>query len=100
MRLRRIGVLSLGMILASIYAILGLIIGGFISLFSLLGAAGAAANGLNTEAFGALFGVGAIVLIPLFYAIIGFVGGVIIGLIYNLVASVTGGLEMHFEKVA
>jgi hypothetical protein len=44
---------------------------------------------------GALFGVGSILLLPLFYGALGFIGGAISAFVYNLVAGVVGGIELE-----
>ena len=51
----------------------------------------------NTGAFGATLGVGAVVLFPILYGVIGFLGGLLTAALYNLVAGITGGIE--FEGV-
>jgi hypothetical protein len=90
----KIGVLSLGKISAVIYAIMGLIFGALITLMSLgmgsiMGSDGAFA--------GLLFGVGAIITVPIFYGVLGFIGGVIVALIYNAATGFIGGLEIEVE---
>jgi hypothetical protein len=91
---KRIGVSSLGKIMGVLYAFLGFIIGAFLALFSLVGAALAPRS---MGAFGALFGVGAIVALPIIYGILGFLAGCITAFLYNLVAGWVGGLEMDLE---
>lgn len=46
-------------------------------------------------------GIGAIfaIFLPIFYAIAGFIAGIISALVYNLVAKWTGGLELTFTDV-
>ena len=66
-----------------------------------------AATGANTdEAAGALialipllFGVGAIVLLPLFYGLMGFIGGALGAFFFNLAARAFGGIEMTFVNL-
>jgi hypothetical protein len=86
---KKVGVLSLAKTLGSIYAVLGLIFGAFMSLFSMLGAA------MAQSGMGVLFGVGAIVLLPIFYGLAGFIGGAIVAFVYNFVAGFVGGLEIE-----
>ena len=93
-KIKKIGVLSLGKILGIVYAIIGLIFGVFITLFSLTGATFSQSG---AGLFGHLFGVGAIILLPIFYGVLGFVGGLIMALLYNLVAGLVGGLEIETE---
>ncbi len=93
----RIGVLSLAKMLAVTYAFLGLFFGGVISLFALMGAAvgGAAGDGGGIAAM--IFGVGAVVVLPIVYGCLGFVGGLIMAPLYNLVAKVVGGIEVELS---
>lgn len=39
------------------------------------------------------------VFLPIIYAVVGFIGGVIAAFIYNLVAKWTGGVEFTTEEV-
>ena len=94
----RIGVLSLAKMLAVVYAFLGLFFGGVISLFALMGAAaGSAAGGDTGGVVAMLFGAGAVVILPIVYGCIGFVGGLIMAPLYNLVAKVVGGIEVELS---
>jgi len=94
----RIGPVSLAKMLAVTYAFLGLFIGGVISLFSLMGAAVGSASGADSGGVVAmLFGVGAVIILPIFYGCLGFVGGLIMAPLYNLVAKVVGGIEIELS---
>lgn len=93
-RIYKVGVFSLGKVLAAIYGILGLIFGAMITLISL----GMGSIMGNHGAFaGILFGAGAIITLPIFYGIMGFIGGVIVALIFNAAAGIIGGLEIEIE---
>ena len=97
-KVRRIGALSCGLTLGCVYGLLGVLIGLFVAAFSLLGAGMAQlaeADGPAGGFAGLMFGMGAIVIFPIFYGVIGFVGGVLSALLYNLVAGVTGGIEVE-----
>ena len=100
-QLRSIGPLSCAKVAAIIYGVIGLIIGAFVSLLSLLGVFGGGFGATGGEPsapiFGLLFGVGAIILLPLMYACMGAIGGVIMAGAYNLVARVVGGIELEIE---
>jgi len=99
MTLKHVGVLSVGKVSGMLYGLLGLIIGIIFALFSLLGVGIAITQtGDSTALFGALFGVGAVILMPLFYGIMGFIMGVIMAALYNLVAGWVGGIELHLES--
>ena len=93
--IRRIDVLSAAKMYGALLAAVGLLIGAFISLFALLGASIAAANDEGGAALGLLFGAGAIIAMPIFYGIIGFVGGAIQAFIYNVIASKGGGIQVE-----
>ena len=102
MRLNRIGVGSAAKISGALYGAIGLIFGGIFAMFALLGAgfAGMAAEqGEAVPAFmGPLFGVGAIVLFPLFYGTMGVVTGAVGAALYNLFARMVGGLELEIGE--
>ena len=95
MIIRRVGPLSFAKLSGMLYAIMGLIFGGIVSLIALAGGFGS-----NTSAgagMSALFGVGAVVLLPIFYGLIGFVGTLIVAWLYNVVAGIVGGVEMDVQ---
>ena len=96
MELKRVGPLSCAKVAGVLYACLGLIIGFFFSLAAVLGAALGAATGdePGTALFGLLFGVGAIVILPVFYGLLGFLTAWVGAALYNLVVRFTGGIEV------
>ena len=95
MVVKRVGPLSVAKNAAVLYAILGLFAG---ALFSLAAVAGAFADDSGAAAgLAGLLGVGAIVILPIFYACIGFVGALIMCALYNVIASMVGGIEMEVE---
>ncbi len=93
-KIKRIGVLSSGKIFGILYALMGLIFGAIMTLISFVGFTSSSA-GLGI--FGALFGLGAMIFLPIFYGGMGFIFGLIIALLYNLVSSWVGGLEVETE---
>ena len=95
MELKRVAPGSAFKVAGGIYGALGLVIGCLFSLFALVGAGIAG----NSEAgfAGALFGVGAIVIIPIFYGLLGAVMAAIMASLYNLIARLLGGLELELE---
>jgi len=95
MVLHRVGPLSLAKVTGALYLVLGLIIGGLVSLAAMAG--GFAANSSQGAGFGALIGVGAIVFFPLLYGCIGFVSTLFFAWLYNVVAGVVGGIEMDLR---
>jgi hypothetical protein len=104
--IKKIGVLPAGKVIGVLYLALGLIIGIPIACLSLFGASILASAGLqDPDVAGAslLTGVGGLVgygiCLPLIYAVIGFIGGAIMALIYNIVAGVIGGIEFEIGDV-
>ena len=102
MVIRKVGVLSLGKLMAVMYAGIGLVIGGLYALFAVLG--GGAMMALGGESDSALgggmmigMGLAAIVLAPVFYGVLGFIGGIISAFFFNLAAKYTGGLELEVQ---
>lgn len=96
MIIRRIGPLSLAKLMGVLYALMGLIIGAIISVVSLVG--GALMAGQEGSGFGGmLFGAAAVVVLPIFYGILGFVVTLIGAALYNLVAGWVGGVELDVQ---
>jgi hypothetical protein len=95
--IRQLGVLSMAKLQGALYALLGLIVGAMFALFSLFGATlgNTFAGGHGNAIFGFAFGLGAIIFFPIFYGVLGFVGGLVIAALYNLVAGIVGGLEIE-----
>lgn len=99
--LKRIGPGSAFKVGAVTYALLGLVIGACIALFSMIaGSLGSLAGteaGPGAKALGLGMGLGAIIIAPIFYGIIGGIGGALGAFIYNLVAGWIGGLEVDIS---
>jgi len=95
MTITRVGPLSAAKVAGLLYVVIGLVAGAFVSLFAMAGAAIGAGSGNGDGAtFGALFGVGAIILLPIFYGFFGFVGTLIMAALFNLAAGMVGGIEV------
>jgi len=93
MVITKVGVLSVAKVGAVLYAGIGLVIG---ALFSLIGMAGFGAWPGDGGAFvGMFFGVGAIVILPIFYGVLGFVFTLIAAALFNVAAGLTGGIEIE-----
>jgi hypothetical protein len=91
MILKRIGPVSAAKISGALYALMGLIAGAFISLFSVVGSAFAP----HQAGFGGLiFGAGALVALPIFYGVFGFIATLIAAALYNMLAGWLGGMEL------
>jgi hypothetical protein len=101
-RLKRVGVLSAGTISGVAGAVGGLMVGGVFFLMSLtmmgVSQQGNLNNGNDPTAAVLGMGVGVIIFMPITYGIFGFIGGVIYAFIYNILAGMTGGLQMEFSK--
>jgi hypothetical protein len=95
MVIRRVGALSCAKVAGVLYLILGFVFGAFISLFAAGGSmfADTPASGLG----GMIFGAGAIVILPICYAVFGFVMTLIMASLFNLVVGMTGGIEVDIS---
>ena len=94
MVIRRIEPMSCAKVGGTLYALLGLVVGICFSLASLvgLGALGGAGS-----SFGALFGIGAIILLPLLYGVLGFIFMYISAALFNVAAKFAGGLVIQAD---
>jgi hypothetical protein len=90
--LKRIDPVSCGMLMGVVLAVVGLFAGGLFFLLSLFG--------LLQEggAFAMLFGLGAIVVMPILYGVFGFLQGLIGAFIYNLAAGAMGGIKIELAQ--
>jgi hypothetical protein len=95
MVITRVNPVSAAKVAGLLYVVVGLIAGAFISLVAMGGAAIGAAAGEDAPMFGALFGVGAIVLLPIFYGVFGFIGTLIMAWLFNVAAGMVGGVEIE-----
>ena len=97
MVIRRVNPISAAKVFGVLGVMVGLFIGACWSLFAMtVGAlAGAAANDARGPLFAMLGGVGAIIIVPIFYGIVGFIGGLIQSALFNLAAKWVGGLEIE-----
>jgi hypothetical protein len=104
MVIRRFGVWSAAKLYAGITGTFGLIAGIFFALAAMLGGFASAAgsndtgSGLAAGGLGALFGVGAIIFLPILYGLMDLIGGAIGAGLYNLFAGIFGGLEVEIQQ--
>jgi hypothetical protein len=91
MIVRRVEPFSAAKVGGALYALLGLVFG---ALFTLISFTGLTAG---MSSYGALFGVGAIIILPIVYGIIGFIFAGLSAFFYNIAAKMTGGLEVQAE---
>src|SRR5438034_9583872 len=82
MVITRVAPVSFAKITAILYALLGLMIGAIVTLISLAG--GFASNGSCGTGLGLMVGAGAIVILPLIYGTLGFIGWLFGACLYNL----------------
>jgi hypothetical protein len=103
MTIRRFGVISVAKMYGLLMFIFGLIVGVLYGLFFIIfGAAITAAGGNQATASGVstvVIGIGAMIGVPLFYGVLGFIMGAIGALIYNAVSGIIGGIKFELEGV-
>jgi hypothetical protein len=98
MTLKRFDILSVAKQAGVLYGLLGLLIGCIFALISVMGLAAGMASSSDTPSWLApLFGIGAIIIAPIFYGVIGFLGGLIMSALYNFVAGITGGVQVDLS---
>jgi hypothetical protein len=97
MELKEIGPISCARVLGIFYGGIGLIAGAFIGVFALAGAALGHGGHYGNPVLGSLFGVGAIVLLPLLYGTLGMIGGLIVAAFYNAIARWVGGIQVTLQ---
>ena len=95
MVVKSVGVVSVGRMYGAISAAMGLLFGIGIALFSVLGAG--LADGTQSAILGPVLGVGAVIVLPIFYGVLGFIGGVIGAVLYNVFAAMVGGVEIETQ---
>ena len=101
LKLKRIAPLQAGKMLAACYGLLSLVVVPF--MFAAMAIGGMAARshgGAPPLPFMLGMGMGFVLLLPVLYAVIGFVAGVIGAWVYNLLTKWIGGFEFEFEPTA
>lgn len=93
MVVKRVVPMSVAKVSAALYAVLGLIFGGIISVVSFAGQALAPDSG-DAGMMGMMFGAAAVVILPIFYACLGFVVSLLMAALYNVVSGWVGGVEV------
>jgi hypothetical protein len=104
LRIKKLGILSVAKMQGVMGLVIGLIIGVIYGLiiiaYSLLGASILKGNSsLAVGGGGVVVGIVAMIAIPIIYGIIGFIGGAIGALLYNLFAGMVGGVEIEVENI-
>lgn len=87
-RIRRIGIYQTSLVVAALYGLLGLL---FMPIVWVMGRI------VPTEGANAMGGFGMVFVLgmPILYAVIGFVTTAIACVIYNILAGITGGIEIE-----
>lgn len=90
--IKKIGALSLGKIAAALYFIFGIIMAILVVVLKKI-----AVNLPNIESLTAFSQLtpGQILIIPIWQLVIGFIAGVVIALLYNLLAKYIGGIKIE-----
>jgi hypothetical protein len=99
MVIRKIGVGSAARVFGTLYALWGFIIGAIVAMIALAGAGISAASSDDAMPawLGTMFGVGAIVVLPIVYGLMGLIFGALTAAFYNLVAGISGGLSLDVQ---
>jgi hypothetical protein len=98
MVITRVNALSVAKVAAVLYAGMGLLIGALFSLIGMIGVGAALAGQEGGRFASALFGIGAIVIMPICYGIIGFIMSFIGASLFNVAAGMTGGVEVETRQ--
>jgi hypothetical protein len=77
---------------------MGLLFGALVLLASLLGATWATLNVRGPAGARLGIGAGAIIVLPLLYGFLGFISGIITAALFNLVASMVGGIKIELSQ--
>ena len=93
-KVRSIGVFSAAKIYGLFNGILGLLIAPLVLLGPGLAILGA--DGNKRSGFGEAIVAG--VMVPIFSAVVGFIGGAVMAFIYNAISHAIGGLEIELES--
>jgi hypothetical protein len=97
MVIKRIVPLSFAKIAGTLYAIMGLVFGCIVSVIALAGGFASASQTSQFANLGAMVGVGAIIILPIFYGGLGFVIMLVAAALYNVVAGLVGGIELDVQ---
>ena len=95
MVIRKLGVFSVAKLYAAISLAMGLLFGLIIAAASTVGAS--FGGGDEPAMFGMMMGAGAVIVLPLFYGVAGFIMGAIGAALYNVFAGVVGGVRLEVE---
>jgi len=104
MVIRQVGVWSVARLYGGLSAVMGLLFGACFAVVAMVGGGMAAVaensgagSGFASGMLGAMFGVGAIVILPIFYGVLGIIMGALSAALYNLCAGMFGGIEVDIQ---
>jgi len=102
-RVKKLRVLSFAKFQAVLFALLGLIAGivysfGGLVIDALVSIGWITDSSTPGLSFGTVLALGALIGMPIMFAVIGFIAGLIEAVLYNLFARWSGGIEMDFEQ--
>jgi hypothetical protein len=95
MIVKRLDVLSVAKIYGAISLAFGLLIGICFALASMVGAG--LSESSEVSFLGPMLGIGAVIALPIFYGVMGFIGGAIGAALYNVFAGMVGGVRIEVE---
>ncbi len=90
--IKRIDIISLAKIEAVLGGVIGLIAG---IIFAVVGTAFMGVAEGEPGSFALLFGLTAVIILPILYAAVGFVAGLIVAFVYNVIAGLIGGIKIE-----
>lgn len=96
--LTRVGVLSVGKVTGVMYTFIGLIAGGVFGFINLFVSSSLVYFGAEPSVMSRLSqGILPFICFPILYGMLGFLGGLLIACIYNIVAGIAGGIELTLD---
>src|ERR1051326_5988762 len=96
-RIKRFNPIQLAKMLGVLYGLMGLIFIPFFLFFSFMASLAPQRGGGPPAQIAAVMGIGFAIAMPIFYAVIGVLTGLIGGFVYNAVAKWIGGIEVEVE---
>lgn len=82
---------SVAKMLGATNAVMGFVVGCFLLILALFSQA------QETNVMPIVFGIGAPIVMPIFYGVMGYVMGFVMAWVYNFVAKRVGGIEIETE---
>jgi hypothetical protein len=92
--IKRVGVVKLAIFQGAMMAAFGLIAA---LIFMAFGAMISGFGGHQAAGIAGVMGIAMLIILPIMYGVIGFIIGAIGAALYNLIASIVGGIEIDVE---